>query len=189
MLISKEYDSQHHRSNLKDDCFEYVTEISKDYTKGKEKIFSWQFRDINESIMYSTHKSWVYVICIDDIIVKLGETELPLGIRSQNFYVKFCPNLKEMTHHRQPAKDGNRLGRLATYASKARDNDTDITIRRAIDKFLQEHRIQIFARKCPIIDTKIEIIESIRTIPAKIHKILEMEYLKMFDPILNKIRK
>lgn len=189
MLISKEYDSRHHITNLKDDGFEYVAEISKDYAKGKEKTFCWQYRDINESIMYSTHTSWIYVICIDQIIVKLGETELPLGTRSENFYLKFCPNRKEMIYHRQPKKDGNRLGRLAIYSSKERENDTDIRIRRAIDEFLPKHSIQIFARKCHIVNMTVEFMESIRTLSTKMNKDLEVKYLHIFDPILNKIKK
>lgn len=159
-----------HIKNFKDDGFQKVCNVREDrYSK-------WYYTNIDQGLMFDTHRSWVYAITLDGIVVKLGETANPLGI--------------EMSDGQPKLGSQCRLGRY-------RNGDgTDDYIRRRLRHYLNDdHCVSFWAKKCPI---KI-LSESIAGKPIKvsntIHKSLELAYLRYFQdsihclPMLNKSHK
>jgi len=124
----------------------------------------WTYTDIDESIMYDTHTSWVYFITRWGEIAKIGETGLPLGIK--------------MSDGQPKAGSKCRLGRL-------RKGDlTDETIRDSLrsetQNKLHHHIVEIYAMKCPDIDVPVKIGGEEIIIKSQIHKQLEKILLDYF---------
>lgn len=135
----------------------------------------WIFTNIDETVMFDPHKSWLYTILVDNEIVKLGETGQPLGIKVADG---------------QP-KIGTKC-RLGRYRRQQGDSDTDATIRRALVEEVRAGRVSIWGRKCQCITIPVLIGGVIQQSSFASHKDLEKKYLQfMIDaggklPRLNK---
>jgi hypothetical protein len=160
-----------HIKNFKDDGFEKVCDVKEEYYYNR-----WCYTNINKELMFDTHRSWVYAITLDDVIVKLGETGNPLGIKMSDGQPKLGSQC--------------RLGRY-------RNGDgTDDYIRRELHDYLHDgHRISFWAKKCPIKMLSESIAGESIKVANTIHKSLEAAYLQYFEdsisclPMLNKSRK
>jgi len=135
----------------------------------------WRYANINEDLMFSRHRSWVYFIVSGDEIVKVGETGNPLGIRTRNSI--------------QPAiSSTSRLGRL-------RNKDgTDAYIRQNLNGEVVKGLVSIWAKKCDVIYINLLVGGKQTNIKTTVHKNLELEYLdwmmeSYYHPRLNKCRK
>jgi hypothetical protein len=159
-----------HIRNFKSDGFEKVCDVR------EEGIAQWMYFNINKEIMFDDHRSWIYAITLNNIIVKIGETGNPLGIKMSDGQPKVGTQC--------------RLGRYR------RGDGTDSYIRRELHQYLnQGHSVSIWAKKCPI---KL-LIESVggtnMKVSTTIHKSLELAYLSYFQesilclPMLNKSTK
>lgn len=136
----------------------------------------WCYKDINESAMFSDHKSWVYFIVVDSEIVKVGETGNPLGVR-----LKFS---------NQPLK--GTCGRFGRYRA---GDATDRFIRDELRGEVREGRVTLWARRCEMVTVKTSVCGREDVTFTSFHKDLEMRYLDyIFSetgsfPKLNKTRK
>lgn len=119
----------------------------------------WLFKNIDQSLMYSDHTSWVYLIVVNGIIYKVGETGNPLGIKSK-------------THAQPVASTKCRMGRLANVTSS--HTDTDVRLRRALKESVQQGLVEVWAYKCPIQTQTLWEME----IKQTIHKSLELALLE-----------
>lgn len=137
----------------------------------------WYYTNINESIMFDGHTSWLYVIVDDEEIKKLGETGQPLGIRSP----------------REPdqPKTGTK-SRLGRYRKHKGERDTDGTIRQALVESVTAGTVSIWAKKCQVIMLPIVIGGVVSEVAYAPHRDLEKRYLARIVenggrlPILNK---
>lgn len=124
----------------------------------------WYYVNINEDLMFSSHRSWVYAITNNDRIIKFGETGNPLGIRVRN-------------SDQPKSGTNNRLGRYRKHG------DSDLTIRNSYRKETQcdFHNIAFYALKCEEIDYNFTMINEGRKIKYQIHKQMEkflLDYYK-----------
>jgi len=146
--------------------------------KNTSSIYKWTYEDINESMMYDTHRSWVYIITVDDVVFKIGETANPLGIRRSIEYTQPIPGSR------------SRLGRYTT------GDGTDSNIRDQADEYLlARHNISIYAKKCDIVQASAMIGGFAQDTVGSTQKDQEMQYLDHFAcmmgaiPLWNKSRK
>jgi hypothetical protein len=136
----------------------------------------WFYENINEAMMFSEHRSWVYFIVVDEEIVKVGETGNPLGVR--------------MKTGNQP-KMGSE-GRFGRY--RAGDN-TDWYIREELRTEVRQGRVSLWARRCEMVALTVSVAGCEDSTMTSFHKDLEMRYLDyIFSqtgnlPRLNKARK
>jgi len=127
--------------------------------------------------MFSKHCGWVYAITSDDIIVKIGETGNPLGIR----------NTKKNSLNVVVESTKSRLGRLIYFPT-----GTDFVIRQAL---ANEENIKIYAKKCMPVKTSTIIGGKRKQLTPRPNKEVELAYLDLFmeltgkHPKLNKARK
>lgn len=137
--------------------------------------------NINEQLMYDLHGGWVYLIVVDGMVKKVGETGHPLGIRP-----KYNGN--------QPV--GGTKARLARYRrhKDSTRNDTDQCIRRELQIFINNKSIISFwAKKCKNPDAETMVLGELRTIKTEFHKVIEKLYLNSISeeygelPPLNKL--
>lgn len=134
------------------------------------------YKNINCDLMYSEHCSWVYFIVVNDIIHKVGETGNPLGIEST--VEGDCVDLKTKVYiERQPTGNStNRLGRLRKGCG------TDSYIRTEISRELAAgSHVEIYAKKCPYVETEQSIGGENLIINTSMHKELERYYLYRFS--------
>tara|TARA_B110000858_G_C17625460_1_gene391008 strand:+ start:66 stop:755 length:690 start_codon:yes stop_codon:yes gene_type:complete len=145
----------------------------------------WKLTKVNESLLYSDHRSWVYCIVqwVDDVpvVVKLGETGVLLGLKTLKGTLK--------------ASTSNRFGRLCNQKQTDSESDTDNYIRNMLEFFVKQGNIELYARKLDIIERE-ECVGGIkRIVRAAIHKNVEEHYLDYIVdktgklPRLNKARK
>lgn len=161
-----------HISKVLADGFKYVCKATYHDPNGK-----WIYSDIDESLMFSEHRGWVYAITADDIIQKIGECGNSLGLRNTR---KNSLNI---------VKEGTqaRLGRLIAFPS-----GTDYNIRQALKN---EKNIKIYAKKCPPGKTSTMVGGKRRKYTPRPNKEIELDYLDLFKrcagcyPRLNKGRK
>ena len=164
MLTTATTEGLHEALNLNSylgDGFEKVCDVA---TKRNKKFV---YQNINHSVMYAYHNSWVYMIVSGDEVVKVGETGNPLGI--------------EKMYSDQPLSGTKcRLGRLANMADYS-GYDTDERIRYELHEDCKEGKVSIYAKKCD----EIKVVHSIGgyefTINATIHKDLELLYLDYIE--------
>ena len=146
---------------------------------------NWTYKNIDKSLMYSSHNSWVYAITVNDHIVKIGETSQPLGIQKSG--------------SDQPISGTkSRFGRYANQkaAAHGRESDTDETIRRELINETKSSKFEVafYAFKCPEIDYDILVGSEILKCKAQIHKQLEKKLLDYYKahtysyPTLNRGR-
>ena len=138
----------------------------------------WWYQDIDESLMFSDHRSWVYFIVVNDEIVKVGETGNPLGIRN------IRGNLE------QPKKGSeSRFGRLRN------GDQTDAVIRESLSTWAKLGKVELWARRCDIVEIDVTVRGKTSKTLVTFHKDLEMRYLDEIYhhtksyPRLNKARK
>jgi hypothetical protein len=140
----------------------------------------WNYENIDESIMYDSHGGWVYVIASNNIVKKIGETGLPLGIRPKR--------------GAQPIGGTKaRLARYRTHKDEHRE-DTDHCIRKSLESNISAgETVSIWARKCVNPDSDVLIFGELCKIATQFHKIVEKIYLKTISeefgelPPLNKL--
>lgn len=155
---------------LIEDGFRHIADVSRTSTS---KL--WRYENINQDAC-RPHDSWVYVVCVSDRIVKLGETNLRL----------FIPKIYDPT---VPTTNGGRLGRLSRGA------ETDKNIRIALHSHTQRGEVSIYARSCPIHKVKRTVVGEERDIPLKGNQQEEKDFLDKIKqitghfPPLNKARK
>jgi hypothetical protein len=124
----------------------------------------WEYTHIDESVMYDSHRSWVYVITRHGRIVKIGETGNPLGIKMSDGQPKLGTQC--------------RLGRYRKGGGT--DEDIRDMLRTETQNKLHTHAIEIYAMKCPEIDFPIKICTEDKIIKSQIHKELEKALLDYF---------
>lgn len=136
----------------------------------------WGYSEQDRKVLYSPHTSWVYAICVDNQIYKIGETGNPLGIES--------------SLGGQPVTGTkSRLGRYM------RGCGTDEYIRASLQKEVLENRVSIWARKCETFLVETIIAGTKEKTVTTTHKDLEIQYLDYIKkntgryPVLNKARK
>ena len=64
-----------HIDNLKPDGFEKVCDVR------DSGYCQWNYANMNDQLMFADHRSWVYAITQNNIVVKIGESGNPLGIK------------------------------------------------------------------------------------------------------------
>lgn len=146
----------------------------------------WKLVNRNDDYLYSNHSSWVYMIVVENEIVKIGETGQPLGIQGL-----------QPTNRDQPViGTHNRFGRLRGFGKATHDaKDTDCYIRYELKEAAIAGKVSLWAKKCKQ-KTIIEIIGGYKhIINLDSHKELEQAYLNFLYkktyrlPKLNKVFK
>jgi hypothetical protein len=142
----------------------------------------WRYKNIDQNLMFSDHRSWVYFIVKGSTIVKVGETGNPLGIEEYWLYDDY---------ELQPVASSKcRFGRLR------KGDSTDSYIRASLRDFIKGGgNVSLWAKKCKTVVVNESIGGKSKTVFTSKHKSLEQEYLKYFEtylgtlPDLNKIKK
>jgi len=123
----------------------------------------WEYVDVDETLMYSEHRSWVYAITVNGKIFKFGETGNPLGIRKKN--------------ERQPTiNTKNRFGRYRALG------DSDETVRKQLLEHTENSKteVEVWAYPCEeILETRLIAGQEIK-LKAQIHKSLEKRLIDMY---------
>jgi hypothetical protein len=161
---------------FKKDGFKQVCDVDSPLGVG------WNYKNIDTSLMFSEHNSWVYMIVLDNIVVKVGETGNPLGISEYYVYGN---------SEAQPRSGSkSRLGRLR------KGDSTDAYIREHLRPYIKNgYTVSIWAKKCPIRMLTESISGNEWNVQTQIHKSLELAYLTYFQnklgqlPMLNKAHK
>lgn len=136
------------------------------------------YTNIDQTLMFSKHRSWVYMIVNNSVIEKVGETGNPLGIRKSNG----CTQPKWSTECR--------IGRLASWKC-----NTDGRIKEELYESCNKNNVSIYVKKCDQSIKTISIAGQIKTMYLSCHKDLEMTILDhIFQqtntyPRLNQCRK
>ena len=161
--------------NHVNDGFEKVCEVVSNYGH-------WRYKKINENLMFSTHRSWVYFIVVNKTIVKVGETGNPLGIEEVYLYGDY---------ELQPA--ANSKSRLGRYR---KGDGTDSYVRENLRPVMEKGvEVSIWAKPCDVALVTTIINSTAYTIKNSVHKDLEIAYLNYFVqhggrlPLLNKAKK
>jgi len=128
----------------------------------------WIYQNMRQDLMYSRHASWVYLIVVNGIVYKIGETGNPLGIKSK-------------THSQPIAGTTNRFGRLANNNSSY--TDTDARIRREIKEQVKQGLVSVWAFKCPENTTTMNIGDLSFDIQTQIHKSMEKRLLDQLNSV------
>jgi hypothetical protein len=170
---TKEFEEHRYRicdiKNFVDDGFEKVCDV----------VRGWQYQNIREDLMFSDHRSWVYFIVLNNLIVKVGETGLTLGIMAWR-----GDQVTTLTGSK------SRLGRLLN------GDGTDSYIRSSLYEDIKAgHQGSIWAKKCPVHASTITVAGKNVKVIHTIHKDVEQALLSYFLqeinqlPILNKAKK
>ena len=135
---------------------------------------TWSYRNVDDFIMFDPHNSWVYFIVVGNKIVKVGESEKPLGIRYGGERGQPVPNSSCRF-------GGYRQGRSEQFIREALQDSEEV--------------VSIWAKKCEIVEHKTIFAGKERLVKSYCHKTLEKEYINLIKnltgsiPPLNKIRK
>lgn len=166
------YASDLNIKDIKDFSFQKVCRIENynvcKNTHPRWKI-EWLYTEINQDLLYSDHRSWVYFITCNGNIMKIGETGNPLGIR------------KKAKDDNQPlCATTNRLGRYNRYIPSG---DSDQFVREYMYDYIQNNSlVEIWAYKCPIVEIECEFNGEKIKVNSTIHKHLEK---KLIDYYIN----
>jgi hypothetical protein len=140
----------------------------------------WAYENVNETLMFDPHKSWVYFIVDKDEIVKVGETGNPLGIRK-----------KLNSNDNQPQS-----GSTSRFGRYINGDGTDYAIRTALNESVYNGTVSLWAKKCDYVQTSFSLWGApAGTAVACVHKDIELKYIDFIkqktgnNPILNKSRK
>lgn len=148
-----------------------------------ESRIEWYYENINTSIMFSEHRSWVYFIVSGNEIVKIGESGNPLGI--------FAP----LSHDPWQWEDQPKKGTQSRFGRYRQGDGTDRSIRCALTEEVDQGVVSLWAKKCDIVPTSITIAGESKKTYATYHKDLELQYLNYIErklgrfPRENKARK
>jgi hypothetical protein len=98
----------------------------------------WLYDNIDASVMYADHTSWVYFITVNGIIYKIGASGVPLGIRMSDG---------------QPQKGTKcRFGRYRSHkGTYTYDTDEYCRIELAVIMQDKNNLVEFWAYKCPIV--------------------------------------
>jgi hypothetical protein len=150
------------------DGFEKVCDV--EYTNPcYEHKYEWLYTNVNTSLMFSKHCSWIYFIVLGRKIKKIGETGNPLGIG-------FANDPYHVIHTNPITGTKSRLGRLRAHGDH--DGDTDYNIRMSL--FDSDEQISIWAKKCATTHLAESIGGKETLIEQTTHKAQELEYLRQF---------
>jgi hypothetical protein len=139
--------------------------------KSKHIGNDWYYCNINRSVMFSEHRSWVYAITVNGRIVKIGESGNPLGIEPAYSY-------DPLEWESQPLSSTKcRLGRYR------KGGDSDYIVRESLRYETKNDRVEFYAYKCPETTVPISINGTEVTLKSQIHKQLEKALL---DKIMQK---
>lgn len=167
--------------------FERVCRIVKDTVNPQAKPLDWMYTSVNEQIMFSNDRHWVYAITVNGRIVKWGECANPLGIRQQTRQVYLEAQPKQGTR--------SRFGRYRTHGGDCRD--TDYHIRKKLDRIVtntEKYQVEVWAMKCTEYHEMRELNGFKKAITASNNKETEHwlldYYLNRYNrlPLLNKVR-
>ena len=125
---------------------------------------SWNYADINTEVMYSEHTSWVYFIVEDGIIVKVGETGNPLGIKSRTF----VPGMGT-----QPI-----TGTKSRFGRYRQGDLTDRYVRESTWNQAIDQRVTLWAKQCPTLLQEVTIQGLIHQTKVSMHKHLELDIMQ-----------
>lgn len=146
--------------------------------KNSSSVKKWTYENIDRSIMFKDHRSWLYLIVVDDVVFKIGETANPLGI------VTSASLTQPMTGSK------SRLGRYTT------GDATDQDIRNSAEPYLKAGCIiEFWAKECEIVKSDAIICGKINQVEGSTQKSQEMAYLNYFIktsgslPLWNKSKK
>lgn len=125
---------------------------------------SWRYKNINQELMYKDHCSWVYFIVVDGVIVKVGESGNPLGIRSTtsqgNWPIQPITGTK------------SRFGRYRT------GDGTDAYIREALENEAIAGKVSLWAKECPLVESAVTLQGEKYFTKVSMHKHLEIDIMK-----------
>ena len=166
-----------HVSNFLPDGFVKFADVGLKPSNNIQWIYTNQHSD-----MYSDYFSWVYLIALNDFVVKIGESGQPMAILSNK--------------NNQPITGTTcRMGRIANHV-EYRENgrhDTDTTIRDFLNPYIATgSTVSIYARQCPVLPHQISAMGKSVKLECTMHKSVELVYLNhCVDtigeiPILNK---
>lgn len=145
------------------DGFVKLCNVKLEYPNHRDWGDEWHYTEINEELMYSDHRSWVYFIVVDGVIYKVGETGQPLGIRTK--------------YNNQPVRGTkSRFGRYKSHKDNYKD-DTDEVIRVALKKEVADGKVSIWVKKCEVVHTKLKLAGKSAIVRTAYHKDLEKQYL------------
>lgn len=162
-------------NTYKGDGFEKVCDVNVEWDE------SWYYTNINRKLMFSTHKSWIYFIVLDDQIFKIGETGNPLGLE-----MSLIDNYPE----KQP-KTGTK-SRLGRYR---KGDGTDKALRDLLEYEVRHNRVSIWAKYCDLIEVEVSIGGIKSKTYTSFNKDIELRYLDHIVkhtgklPLGNKCRK
>lgn len=127
----------------------------------------WHYSNINARIMFSPHRSWLYMITIDGIVWKIGETGNPLGIR-----------LTRGNAHPEVQPKYGTQSRLGRYRN---GDGTDQRCREELNSAIAQGRlVEFWARRCPTEPVKILLDNNVLRINSHHHKDLEMALIDYY---------
>ena len=151
----------------------------------EDNVYNWYYEDINRVLMFSNHRSWVYVITVNGIIVKIGETGQPLGIENQHW------TTDPAEWESQPKKGS--MSRCGRYRN---GDTTDDFVRASLRaRIASGDLVEFWAIECPETSASFKIVNETIEMKSQYHKQLEVELLDYFYkslgkyPELNKGRK
>jgi len=156
-------------------CLEYFSEIGwKKVCRVKSRGLEWYYEDIDTSVMFSEHTSWIYVITVDGIIFKIGETGNPLGMEGSYSY----DNFKE---YQPQSSTKSRLGRYRKH------DGTDENIRRLLIEETTNNNVlvEIWAHECQEFFYEKSVRGKLLRLKGQIHKSFEKELINQYI-LLNK---
>ena len=169
-------------NDYKIDGFQKVCDV-----KLQNNAAHWKYENINTSVMFADHRSWVYFIVENDEIIKVGESGNPLGIRKKNDYPWVCDDYK---HEPQPL-----TGSKCRFGRYINGDGTDASIRYELRESIQKNNISLWALKCDYVEVPFTMCGSpAGTLISTVHKDLEKRYLDFIEdtvgakPRLNKGR-
>jgi len=142
---------------------------------------NWSYKDIDASIMFMDHNSWVYFATKNLEIMKIGETEQPLGIE---------------THEGSGVLVKTTESRLGRYRKHDKDHSGDDGVRQGLNEAIKnDDIISFWARPCQVINRTEKLGEADVIVPYTSHKFMERYYQNLYIekvgrlPLLNKIKK
>jgi hypothetical protein len=142
----------------------------------------WYYTDCDHDLLYSEHRSWVYIITVNGQVYKIGETGNPLGIRGR----------EEIEQETQP-----RPGTTSRLGRYRRGCGTDQHCRYSLrDQLATGDLVEFWAYQCPELVSTPVILEGVPkfTVRSQMHKQLEVRLIDNYYasegcyPPLNKAR-
>ena len=158
-----------HVNHYQDMHWEKVCTVQKNYHG------EWFYTNIDKTVLYSDHRSWVYFITENGFILKVGETGNPLGIETAwTMEVKGSTRVK--TDETQPMFGSkSRLGRYRN------GGDTDERVREELSDRVKKNNVEFWAYRCPECEISLPFPGESAALKAQIHKQLEkwiLDYIK-----------